>query len=48
MAGWYSIGTVTVTNGSTVVTGAGTDFYNNASPRDAFALIGAIRTKLHR
>ncbi len=37
---WYNGGTVTVTNGSTVVTGAGTDFVNNVSARDAFALIG--------
>lgn len=40
MAGWYSGGTVTVTNGSTVVTGAGTDFVNNVAARDAFALVG--------
>lgn len=37
---WYSIGTVTVTNGSTVVTGVGTDFVSNVAARDAFALVG--------
>ncbi len=36
---WYNGGTVTVTNGSTVVTGAGTDFVNNVSARDSFALV---------
>ncbi len=33
---WYRQGTVTVTNGSNVVTGAGTDFVANASIGDAF------------
>ena len=36
---WYNVGTVTVTNGSTVVTGAGTDFVNNVSARDSLALV---------
>lgn len=46
MAGWYSVGTVTVTNGSTVVTGAGTDFVNNALARDAFALLGGTLNEI--
>jgi hypothetical protein len=33
---WYRQGTVTVTNGSNVVTGAGTDFVSNASVGEAF------------
>lgn len=33
---WYSQGSVTVTNGSGVVTGAGTDFVSNASVGEAF------------
>jgi hypothetical protein len=33
---WYRQGTVTVTNGSNVVTGAGTDFVSNAQIGDAF------------
>lgn len=33
---WYRQGTVTVTNGSNVVTGAGTDFVANASIGEAF------------
>ena len=36
---WYNVGTVTVTNGSTVVTGAGTDFVSNVSARDSVALV---------
>ena len=36
---WYNVGTVTVTNGSTVVTGAGTDFINNVSARDSLVLV---------
>lgn len=33
---WYRTGSVTVTNGSNIVTGAGTDFVANASIGDAF------------
>lgn len=33
---WYSNGTVTVTNGSTIVTGAGTAFVGNVTPGQGF------------
>ena len=33
---WYRAGSVTVTNGSNIVTGAGTDFVSNASVGEAF------------
>ena len=33
---WYRAGSVTVTQGSAVVTGAGTDFVSNTSVGEAF------------
>jgi hypothetical protein len=39
---WYNVGTVTVTNGSTIVTGAGTDFINNVTARDALLVSAGV------